>query len=541
LAGSLTVLAILSTLAPDLAHAQACVQSNGNYPDPSGRNDYRINIGSFNAELGLHTAATIMAVGLAQSTWTQNGRSGYFLYDGSTDFEGDGDFCNATTGWNLVTMVDHGDCASARGFVKTQCNGTRWWMNVCPRDNWSTFGDPGSGEIDMIQTMAHEFGHLTKLGHPGSTFCSTGGAVMCPTASSNQLTRQRDLYPWDVECSFDFAAARDLDVISIQQTGGVFSSPVTVPPSGSPPSGAYRGHPAARWSGGTPYWSRVVHRDTTTETDTRMTSYLGITSTATARTANVGLNSHTPSMVWWPEESSDIRSIYQRPTSSTKSWTQTYGARQSIYPFDLSASANFQWLQHCTNGSTPCSSAIVRTGHRIAHAWNDDIDQSMTAWVHQNRLTNSSDREVRITHDVLSATLLSQPAVPGVQSSVPPVLACKNGQAAEGYDCILAYVAYNEQFGHIRHRYFSVAANGTYTWRNNEMIDGSATYSGMALWHQDGYWWRAYNHNNTSNVIIHKSADGLSWSFVTHHGLSVQAPAAVSTFTGYTNHLFLTR
>lgn len=112
-------------------------------------------------------------------------------------------------------------------------------MRICPSAefrhwSWSSHGYPGAGEIDIIQTIAHEFGHLLGLGHPD---CSADQAVMCPTVNSNQRTRQRQLFHFDTHCpqeleyngSAKVATRKVKSRVFVQAGSGSFSEHVQVP------------------------------------------------------------------------------------------------------------------------------------------------------------------------------------------------------------------------------------------------------------------------------------------------------------------------
>lgn len=216
-----------------------------------------------------------------------------------------------------------------------------------------------------------------------------------------------------------------------------------------------------------------------------------------------------------------------------------------MYADDLIGAAAFSWLNHCEAGPRdPCvTTSNIRTDHRVAHAHNDATSQSVTAWVHKNRNDDADDREIRISPgvDPASPNLLLAPELTGIQSIIPPAVACKEGAAAEGYDCMIAYVKVDDPDGRIRHHFFSISPGGTFTWRPSEFVTVHRTSQGVAIWHHDGWWWRAQVHAATQNIHVYRSADGLGWAFQTDLGFSVQVPAVAAHHTGLQNALFLTR
>jgi hypothetical protein len=532
---------LLPQFAPP-AHAQACVPATQTYPSPDGLNRYRINTGQFAAELGMTSAQARFAVGLAASAWNLNGRSGYFEYSDSTTREGPDDFCSDPGDWNLITISedDFGVCGNgaAFSFVAPACNGTRWWMNICPNSTlvfwkWMWSGSPTVGHVDLVQSIAHDFGHVIGLGHPTDTMCNVGGAVMCRTAYSIGGTRQRDLYPWDVRCSFDYADARQLDVVAAEYWFGTLSGTYPVAPDE-----AFKGHPNRQSSGTGPSWSRTVHRGND-PVRTWVSTYPSLLATSPSRHVNSARRSHTPSATWWPERPEYLRSMLHVELGSA-SWDQSYGIMQALSTVDLSA-GTLSWLSHCTTAGWPCSNSIVQSGHRIAHAWDDYNSTSVTSWVHQNRWDHTGDREIRISHGSFSDQHVGLPHKTGRYAPLPPAIACRAYQAGDYYDCILAYVSLGDLDGRIRLRMFYYY-QGNYYWRPTEVSLSLYTATGMTLWYQSGYWWLAYGVLGTANAVhVYRSSNGNVWSYQHSLGRSIQAPAAASHWAEELNYVYLAR
>jgi hypothetical protein len=440
------------------------------YPNPGGLNEYRINVANFSAALGLTQGEAVALVGHAAAAWNLNGSTGFFRYIGTTNREGPIDFCNDSGNWNLVTM-NAGlaeDCdGNGYAFAVPVCNDTRWWINLCtnvPR-SWSFSGFPASNEADLVVVATHEFGHVLNLAHPPgvpNVCSSTGrGATMCPDLPNVHLTRQRDIYPWETECLFRAASGRDLDLVAAAQVNGNFQSPQLYADAPN----AYQGHISARWSGSNVFWSRALR--------------------------NIGLRSLVSSLAWWPERSDELRAYYHAGLGSP-SWTQPWGLGQVVYPVNLSSSSAAVYFRHCVGSSSCTSTEIVRSAHRLAHAWDDYNDSSVTVWAHQNRLNSSQEREIRIAHDVVGVNTVGLPHLSGRRTTVAPAIACKAYQA-DGYDCIVAYVPFETAGGTIVLGMFYRNFQGQYYWRASNLVLPYSTYTGVALWYSSGYWWLAYN------------------------------------------------
>jgi hypothetical protein len=508
------------------------------FPNPSGLNEYRVNVGNFAQALNLTQNEAIAVVGHAAAAWNLHGSTGYFRYAGTTTRQGP-DLCADPGNWNLVTMHSNTvPCqAGAYGFAEAICDETRWWINICPGQSWSFSGTPLSGEADLISVLAHEMGHVLNLAHPNASVCSGGtaeGAVICTDVAVNN-TRLRDLYPYDTRCLFQAGDGRNVSVTAVPQLNGAFLTPYLY--AGAP--AAYKGHPNVRWSGANTYWSRVLHRDGEIPARTDLSAYLGITGTSTVVTTNLGQRSHVPSMTWWPERSSELRAFYHLPYGGA-SWTQAFAAVMAVYNLNLSSSPNLYYLNHCLDPG--CSGFdVVRTGHRLAHAWDDFNNESVTVWAHQNRQTNSQEREIRIAHDVYDFSLnaVGRPTYSGRQTTVAPAIACKAYQADGSYDCILAYVPFGTADGTIALGMF-YEVQGQYYWRSSDVLLPYRTYQGVALWYQSGYWWLAYN-DFFLDVRVVRSTNGVSWTSAGNLGRSYQAPAVAAHYTGSLNYVFVAR
>jgi len=293
-----------------VAHGQACVLSGNTYPSPDGQNACYVNAAQFQSHLGVNQAQVGYMVEHAASTWNLSGRSGWLHLHGTTSLADD--TCSLPGHYvNRVTMFAHSSCNIYRAFAIPVCQGQHWWVNVCPNYTWSTVGNPGTGEIDLITTLAHEFGHVLNLGHPSGTFCGgvNGGAVMCPSASSPQSTRQRDVYPWDIACSYDATGARNTLTFARFHSSGSFGAESLVDPVDG-----FRGAPGAVEQPSF-MWFRAMHRGVLSDR-TWLTTYNSASGTFPAQTHNLGARGLQLSVVWWHEQIDRIRSVFLHEIAS---------------------------------------------------------------------------------------------------------------------------------------------------------------------------------------------------------------------------------
>src|SRR5699024_2981565 len=98
-----------------------------------------------------------------------NALGGWFVYEGDSSVTQASSACEELDGTNLIRMGDFPQdalCATARAFIGKRCDGAIWEMVVCRNDRWSWLGVPATNQIDLIQTITHEFGHALGLDHP---------------------------------------------------------------------------------------------------------------------------------------------------------------------------------------------------------------------------------------------------------------------------------------------------------------------------------------------------------------------------------------
>ncbi len=203
-----------------LAAVGDCVASNGDYADKNRLKKYRINSNSF-LDLGLTTGQAWTAVVTGADVWNDQGSSGFFRVLGDStlpDIPLTKALCDAAgVDYSLVRAVD--ECAAKASTEERCCDGstcegdtypaTQFIIKVRTRDaacnlwDWSVEGI-GPGEWDLVQTMAHEFGHTQGLGHPANGEFAT----LKPTDEGT--ARSRDLYQWDLKCLGEISGYRAL-------------------------------------------------------------------------------------------------------------------------------------------------------------------------------------------------------------------------------------------------------------------------------------------------------------------------------------------
>jgi len=520
------------------AHAQTCAFATHTYPNPDGENRFRINVAQFQSHLGIPQSRVGFMVEHAASTWNLSGRSGWFRLMGTTTLENE--LCELPAHyWNRVTMSADWRCIFGRAFAIPVCQGQHWWINVCPGFPWSTIGDPDPDQIDLIATLVHEFGHVLNLGHPPTPFCgaANGGAVMCTDALPGK-TMHRELYSWDVTCSYDAADARDTRTYARLHSSGSFGAESLVTPVDG-----FRGAPGAVEVPSL-MWFRAMHRSTVSDR-TWLTTYNSASNNFPSQTLNLGERGLQLSVVWWHEQIDRIRAIFLYEISTPGGWNQTWGARSAIYAPDFSGGLlGTPWLRHCTSGSGPsCPSQIVRTGHRLSHAHDNVSDVSVTAWMHQSRTSGNEDREIRIAYEYQGGERVGVPYITGIRTSVAPAIAC-NYPHADGFACLVAYVDFNDPDYRVRVRAF-IRFFGTLVWHPNVVTMPVPTTHGVALWYHNGLWWLAANQSvltgGSLEVRVYSSSDGQSWSYATGLGPSIQAPAVVSYRVAGDNRIMISR
>ena len=510
---------------------------------------YRVNASSFPIP-GISASDVKYSVALALDTLTEQGGAAPFRYDGTTSLTqlptmlAD---CQAQNiDYNLVVVAD-GSMTSTAGVYHARCRdpnngmrGTRFEIFAYVDDNWAV-GDASTG-WDLVHNWVHEAIHSMNITHPSQT----EGALVAQSGALGtfQNNRGRDLYEYDLKCLEEIASFRNLTGTYRAHTNSVFGNANTL---------------------------NDMDQDATTGS-------VGVTKNYVNNLGawNVSSTYRNGSGVWRPTSNCCSKYIEFQP-QNTSGW---YGAvwrenenmdrvfysdwrddvqysnaakdrerylRSSNGFFNTSGSGQ---LSHCSimNGFMQCSlTQGVFTGKKIAVAWDTYVNRSQTAWVNQNRLGNSSSREIFIATGHVNEWTLPTPFKTGLQSNVSPGLACGGFLSAGNYDCVLAYVPQDDPLGRVKVRRFYSSQNSTnYTLQfdpNEFSVPFATTANSIALWYHDGKYWLAIRSALIVGqpILIYSSSDGAIWSYKQQGDESDIGPSAVGYQETGTNYLSVWR
>lgn len=524
---------------PAAARAAAgdCVTSNVNHGNTSGSKSYRINEGNSADYPGTLISGRRRAVIAAADMWNDSGNAGTFRYTASTtatDIPSALADCTAAgVNYSLVVFDNqNGVRAETEGRCISGGVATQFIIKVHAKDSsgtnwgWSTGAIGAATEFDLIQTIAHEFGHTQRLGHPGSG----EAAVMQPTNASQGLTRQRDIYQWDHKCHAEISGYRTLTGYRRNQTGaGAFINPEV----------SYTG--TLRATKGTPSYNASTGQYHTIINESSCYFFTdGLYGTGRCITPIDRRSGIGPRAASWREDSTMDRTFYANwldtPTaySFSSAHRVQYVRSDNEYVTQISGS-----LSRCTSmtGFMTCSATqAVNAGRMLSVGWDALISRSVTAWAQQTRLDDAADRQINVAVGNVSHTTLPQPDGLGVRSLVAPAVAC-NGTSASGYHCMVAYVDPTDDEHYVRIRRFTPVASAT---RYPLSVHGTTTTlsvrssSALAAWYTTDKFWLAIRPAEANQeTIIYRSPNTVTWTKEgTTWGYSAVGPSVIAHRTG---------
>jgi hypothetical protein len=514
-----------------------CVTSFTHHANTAGHKEYKINTGTSSWYPGTTTTKRRRAAIAAADQWNENGNAGSFRYIGSTtltDIPDDlADCQDQGVDYSLIVFTNESD--GGRGVAQGRCknasgHATQFRIKIYAKKsdgtNWGwSVGDIAAGEYDMWQTLVHELGHTQRLGHPGDD----EAALMRTTGNSQGRTRQRDVYQWDLKCSDEISGRRALSGYRRNHSVGTFIDP-EVKYTGT--IAATKGTVSTSTQSGTWRYNSVLGQATSFKwTD-------GLYATGHSF-SSVNRRVATHRAIVWREASDWDRLVYSDYRDMTPyDWDSGHRVRyvRSNDGFDASRISGSWSRCSAMGGFMRCSGTTpVVSGKKVSVAWDDGVSRSVTTWVNQNRQDDVDDREVMVAVGHVNVLTLPQPTGLGVRSVISPGLACKDG-AADGHDCVIAYVDPGDPYHNLKVKRFTPTAGAQrYTLSVSGWSSvGVATSSALALWYSSGKFWLAvrpaYSKQETR---IYSSTNGRTWTREgTTWGYSVVGPSVASHWTG---------
>ena len=408
--------------------------------------------------------------------------------------------------------------------------------------------------MDLVQTIAHEFGHLLGLDHPDENqLCDTiDEAVMAPTCNSNARLRQRQLYHYDTHCiqaledDGGSAAVGTRDVESrvfIQSSNGSFSDWEQSPESW------IKGSTMRTPSSYSNQRYRAMMRVLPTGENSHYRVYQGFYGGSNGEGWNTPGMGIVHTLSFWTASGFDDYVRAFRQTSNDDGWDSVMRAAQARY--DINDFPNSRYFDGdvtvCMDAS--CSSeGFVASGFRLSHAQDDRWGENLTAYQNQNRADDSEDHEIWIASLVEDQTTYGHVEKTGYKTLYNPSVACSQGniQALDGnYDCILAYTSFGTEIPRIELRFFMRADwFGTliYNWSEDE-VSTYTTGGAPAVWYNndEGAWYLARVTAASAGVRIYKSFNGVNWTFQESLGYSITSPVSGNVFSEQEAGVVLTR
>lgn len=526
---------------PALAAAGDCTTSNVNHGNTNGKKLYRINAASFDLLPTITRDEGSNAVVMGADVWNEQGTGGHFQHGFSTsdtDLPANKADCDALgINYSLVLVED---IAGAKGSTSGRCvdtsgKATQFVISIRTRDgssnpwNWSV-GTISSTQWDMVQTLAHEFGHTQRLGHPAN------GEAATMTPTSQGTNRVRDLYQWDLKCLSEISGRRALTGYRRSHAGTTFGAEVAH--AGAAPI-AHISTGVTKYTGSW-QWSSAFARN---DCMAWQPNFDNTKTQCTSVPLQVGIGPRTA--VFREDETMDriFYSSYQEyPTAYAADGKHRVQYQRSSDGFVTRVSGS---LSHCTtmSGFLTCSSTTpIYSGEPVSVAWDAGNSRAVFAWANQTRLNDSEERRVKVAVGFINNLTLPQPDNLSVQSDIGPAVACTDGTAS-AYSCILAYTNQASGIKDVRVRRFTPVAGAT---RYSLNVDPSSylvavntrTASNVAAWYNQGRFWLLIRPTRANQELeAYSSPDGVTWTFAGKFGYSAVGPASASYWSLANNTL----
>jgi len=523
------------------AYAITCVQSSQwTTSNNSRRYDFKVNTASF--------AAIIPSVGgdnakyaaiAAGSTWNEQANAATYRYIGTTSATTAD--CNAKYSVVGARSENSDTSASILAMCPDPITGeyTQFKMNIWANDpdgNPRVFGvgDIAAGTLDLVSLMTHELGHSAGLSHPSD------GTIAIMSGYGYSGTRNfRDLYTWDVECSRLSGGDRARSVKYRTVTNGVIGSEMSMIASGHTHASASRtivgGVGQHNWTGkqqGNSVWADRIANPT-------------ITSLA----ANVNVGTGAMAALWRENPSYDRAfwiTHYEYDSSSNIVWDGT-GSHRILVQFTNNkfASSSTYKLRHCTSMPTfmTCGAvSYVNSSLPLSISHDLMISKTVVAWVNHDRDMEVGDypnHELLVTHGTVNNYTLPTPNDLYEKSAVSPGLACHINSVYGGYDCILAWVDWDDPLYKVQvtsfkttgtaSNHYSMTKGTTYSLGDDYIT--RRTSSRIAAWRHDFKWGiaiRTAYYPQECYIYNSSDASANSWSYVGSIGPCDEGPSAIS-------------
>lgn len=514
--------------------------------DETGANQYKINYTHIDelTPSGVSSVEWKYNVLNAAEQWNANANGGWFEYDGDTTVDWiPQSNCTSAQDINLVTIgvydEDNPSACNGTGYNavhQTRCDGKRFMITICASTGagdmaWSVGDTPSAFVSDVNAVLAHEFGHAIGLNH------ATGDEFAVVHSTTTGSLKQRNLYPWDIECHEREYGRRSQPIkYRLQPHDSSFGISLY-----QMANGYAKGVGHARFSSGSAFMASTAYdyrfRSSTgttlgTPTDVPI-SYSGSLTSAWIR--------EVPSM-WRILFTYDLESLNR--FENTESLTNIF---QLSYPHNFSGTATGGVMEHCTVDPSGCSPEPLRAYYPPSMSYDHAYsERSVFAWVNQTREDQSDDREIWISvgNRGISGTTLNEPFKTGIRSSINVSVACGPKYAADGYECIMVYSPIESASFPLRVRRFYVQSFGTdiysLVFDNTTTNVGWLTGSNATAWYNDDAWWIA--HTSGTGIQVRTSTDSSSWSHSSTLQAPVSAPQAITVGepTNRTTRLYFT-
>jgi len=479
---------------------------------------------------GVSSTELMYAAAAAGDRWGDQSTSAVFRLAGGTSAT-DLDPDNCAPDWvgkGLLRVVNYTNVPGRVAEVAVKCGGTSFLVTLYRSNSdglipWSTslIAWP---EIDLLSVIVHELGHTQGIGHPGS------GEVASMDSIHPGEYYQRDLFQWDVKCARN-ATIRQLSDYGRAIFGSSFwpieQTASTMDPISLAAGVAFNVSWKTVQAFNTISGGRIIFNDSMSSLRRVLSMDSYDTAPAVHRYTNVVAESVAVTFTEGVGRPNAYDYWSERPRVKRERSTNEF------------QTAEAEELEYCLVDSSGCMANWypykVESYNPIAQAWHDGL--GVPVFAYRNAGSNSSSK-LMITAGVhLPYYRLEYPVAFSKKSLVGPGIACKD-EAAGGYDCLVAYVDFDDPTLQVKVFRVEVSAGtpNTYSIEASPQTTPARTGSNITMWHQDGKFWMAVRSATYQEpMVIYSSATGATntWtSQQTYWSTAVTAPSAASNWQG---------
>jgi len=187
----------------------------------------------------------------------------------------------------------------------------------------------------------------------------------------------------------------------------------------------------------------------------------------------------------------------------------------------------------------------MQSNSPVSVTWHDGISRTVFAWANHNREATPGAKE---NHEILVAIgytsndVMATPVEFNYKAAAGPAVACKYGNPGSSYDCIMAWVDWNDPDFRVRSTRFSTSSNSvrySAAFENGPVSyqvgysDRQSTANRIAAWYTSDKFWIAFRAmDEDQHCLAYSSSNGISWTEVSDIGECTDGPTAIGYHTG---------